>query len=140
MKRGGSCYTSDGEATTKARLRLRRDGAWHTRETASRRFVVTVHIDPAQPDQFVHQANACVFVQAPSPRGRRRDRRATSRTDGEWCVGPDVEHEVLARDEQWFRRGTKYAGCIEERKAAKETFASLADRNDARPRGPAYRS
>ena len=29
---------------------------------------------------------------------------------------------------QWFRRGTKYAGCIEERKAVKEPFATLADR------------
>ena len=38
---------------------------------------------------------------------------------------------------QWFRRGTKYAGCIEERKAAKETFATFTDRDDARPEGPA---
>ena len=28
MKCGGSCYTSHGEATTKARLRFRKDGGW----------------------------------------------------------------------------------------------------------------
>ena len=38
---------------------------------------------------------------------------------------------------QWIRRGAKYAGCIEERKAAKETFATLADRDEERPKGPA---
>ena len=28
MKRAGSCYTSHGEPTTKARLRFRKDGGW----------------------------------------------------------------------------------------------------------------
>ena len=37
----------------------------------------------------------------------------------------------------WIRRGAKYTGCIEERKAAKETFATLADWDEARPREPA---
>ena len=47
MKRGGSCYTSDPGAMTKARRRVRKDGVWRLRETASRRFVVSMHIDPA---------------------------------------------------------------------------------------------
>ena len=43
---------------------------------------MSVHIDLARPEWVVRQANACVFVQAPSPEAGRRDRRAPNRADG----------------------------------------------------------
>ena len=99
MKRGGSCYTSDGGAMTKARRRLRKDGVWRPRETASRRFVVTVHIDPAGPEWVVRQASACVFVQAPSPDAAVATAARRIRPMGGWRAGPDVANEVFARSE-----------------------------------------
>ena len=91
MKRGGSCYTSDEEATTKARLRSRKDGAWHPRETASRRFVVSVHIDLARPEWVLRQANACVFVQAPSPEAAVETAARRIGPMGGWRVGTDFD-------------------------------------------------
>ena len=46
---------------------------------------MTVHIDPARPDRVVHQASACVFAQAPSPKLPSRPQRDGS---GRWEDGP----------------------------------------------------
>ena len=60
---------------------------------------MTMHIDPARPDRFVHRASACVFVQAPSPGAAVDTAARRVGPMGGRCVGPDDEHEVFAGDE-----------------------------------------
>ena len=65
---------------------------------------MTVHIDPAGPERVVRQASACVFVQAPSPEAAVETAARRVEPMGGWCVGPEVEHEVLAGSEYPERR------------------------------------
>ena len=60
---------------------------------------MTVHIHPAPPDRVVHQASACVFVQAPSPEAAVETAARRIGPMGGWRVGPNVMHEVFARSE-----------------------------------------
>jgi len=55
--------------------------------------------DPARSGRAVHHANACVFVQAPSPDAAVDTAARRVGPMGGWRVGPDVGHGVLARDQ-----------------------------------------
>ena len=60
---------------------------------------MSVHIDLARPEWVVRQANACVFVQAPSPEAAVETAARRIGPMGGWRVGPNVMHEVFARSE-----------------------------------------
>ena len=60
---------------------------------------MSVHIDLARPEWVLRQANACVFVQAPSPEAAVETAARRIGPMGGWRVGTDFDLKVFARED-----------------------------------------
>ena len=56
-------------------------------------------INASWPEWVLRQGNACIFIQAPSPAAAIETVARGIGQIGGWRVGPDVAHEVFAREE-----------------------------------------